>query len=294
MGKQENCVMHRPRFLLLAVVFLASACVNPLAAAEARILIVGDSWAAGIVGFQAIDRVFDTEGLVGIEARGDSTALGGSRADQWAANQGGKLDALAAALAEHPSIDIVHLSIGGNDFLKYNLENDLGKLSKEERAEKWLAICADIRTIAEFILENRPDAKVLLNDYDFLDPTLMAKTYNMAFKGDPSAPQLNSYQLELGLEKRALAEAIEGLEYIHHFGLMQYHFGIPGVAEAKSLPYPGQAPDYEPYPGGNIEHPSPAEAMPDGVHPVPEGYVHIIANCFAQFYEGWLTAAAVE
>lgn len=258
--------------------------------AEPRILVLGDSWAAGIFHFKAFEAVFEAHGVADVEVVGAKTALGGSRADQWAANHKGKLDLIAEELAAHPSIDMVHISIGGNDFLRFGLENDVAAMDPAERAKEWDSICTDIAALIRFIQSQRPGIRVLLSDYDFLSPETIKSVLKMSFKGEPGAETFNRIHLELALKKRALAASMEHVAYVHHYGLMHYHYGVPGAAEPKTLPFPGKAPDYEPFPGGDIAHGPSAEAMPDGVHPMPQGYIYIIDNCFEQVYKDWLAA----
>lgn len=277
--------MYR-RSIAVWVLFL----VTVLAFGEPRILVLGDSWAAGIFGFQAFPQVLERHGVTDVDVIGSKTALGGSRADQWAENHKGKLDALASELAENPSVDMVHVSIGGNDFLKFGLENDLSALSAAERAAEWDSICADIKTLLTFIQDQRPGIRILLSDYDFLSPETIREVVKLEFKGSPDAKAFNTYHLELALKKRALAASMDNVAYVHHFGLLQYYYGIDGVAEPKTVPFPGKRPDYEPFPGGTIEYGPSKEAMPDGVHPMPEGYVYIIENCYDQVYGEWLAA----
>ena len=110
--------MHRATLfcfllLLLAPVLYAQEAVK-------RILIVGDSWAASITaenrdGFPSPD-VFDEalkeNGLGLFETQGQATAWGGRKASDWARPE--HLATIKSELEKHPSIDIVHLIIGGN------------------------------------------------------------------------------------------------------------------------------------------------------------------------------------
>ena len=255
--------------------------------AHDRILVVGDSWAAGVVGFKAFEQVFERRGIHGVEVEGSKTAIGGSRADQWATYHGGKLDILASELESHPTIDIVHLSIGGNDFLSYCLKNDIAEVTPEARQEKWNAIRTDIETIVRHIQAKRPGTRVLLCGYDTLDPDRIAQSYGLKAKGGPSTRAMNEALVEFARGQLDLAQSIDGFEFVQNFGLLQYHFGIEGHLLPKSVPLPGGAPDYIPFPGGNLDYGSGA-AMPDGVHPTPEGYVILVQNCFDQFYGDWL------
>lgn len=259
-----------------------------------RILIVGDSWAAGTLGFKAFEQVLAKHDVEGVEVVGATTALGGSRADQWASNHKGKLEALRLALEEHPTIGIVHISIGGNDFLRAAMEEGVVTAAPEARRAVWERIWGDIETLLETIRAIRPGIHILLNDYDYLNPDLMTKTYGMTFPEDVTAETLNRALLECAEFKRAKAEESKRCDYIQHFGVLQHYYGIPPQCEKGALPLPGLPPDYTPFAGGDPSLPNSTDAMPDGVHPMPDGYVHIVERCYQAFYDAWLDEATVE
>ncbi|HIJ64509.1 MAG TPA: SGNH/GDSL hydrolase family protein [Candidatus Hydrogenedentes bacterium] len=261
-------------------------------AEEGRILVVGDSWAAGIFGFQAFPKVLAAHGIEDVGVIGAPTAIGGSRADQWAGNHKGMLDALTKTLKDNPTVDIVHVSIGGNDFLSAAMEHNenVCVLPPDERKAIWERIWADIETLVRHILAQREDIKVLLNDYDYLDPALMRKTFSLRFAPTLSPKQMNATLIEFGRLKRERVAKIDRCEYIQHFGLLQHHYGVPPDLEKGTAPLPGGPPDYEPFAGGNPELANSPEAMPDGVHPMPEGYQYIIERCYQAFYKDWLSA----
>lgn len=241
------------RLILLALV--AASLAN---AATRRILILGDSWAAGTWLSKAGDKALAAAGLGEWETEGEGTALGGSRADQWAANQKGKLDAMRAALKRYPSIDIVHVYIGGNDFLRFALEHDLAKLGKPEREAEWDAICANIGKLVKDILAERPNLRVVLVDYDYLDPARISTVYKAGMPSaffNVSTRQFNECLRELGRRKRELAETIPRCYYVENWGTV-------------------------------------AQPMPDGVHPTPDGFQAIFANAIHKYYRNWLAASA--
>lgn len=279
------------RAVLVGFVLLASV---TFAAAGPAILVLGDSWAAGIVGFKAFEQVLAKHGISGVTILGEETALGGSRADQWAENHQGKLDTLRRVLEEHPEIAIVHISIGGNDFLRAAMEDGVATAAPEARHQVWERIWNDIETLMAAICAGRPDARILLNDYDYLDPQLMKETFQLKFPDDATAENVNAALLELAEYKRSQVEATGLCDYLQHFGLLQYHYGFPPHFEKHAVPLPGGPPDFAPFAGGRPGLPNSPEAMPDGVHPMPEGYVAIIDRCFETFYRAWLESMPAE
>lgn len=282
------CLLRKPRvsyFLLVAFCFLFFC--FPAHTSNKRILIMGDSWAEGMTVFGAVQHVLDRYGFSHIEATGTRTAIGGTKAERWARNWKGHLDILRDELEKNPNIDIVFMTLGGNDFLSFAMRENLAQLSQEQRMAAWKTICADLKAVIDFIKSVRPTIRVLLCDYDYLEPERMRATYQLQFHGI-SPEQMNTALVELAKEKQKLIAAYPDCGYVQNFGLLQYTFGNGDVIKPGSVCPPGKAPDYEPFPGGDIRYPSGTDAMPDGVHPVPRAYITIVENCFAQFLYTWL------
>ena len=80
-----------------------------------RILLVGDSWPGFMWAERSLRTALNAAGLGTYEEKGDVTAIGGSRASDWA--QPAWLQLITDEIGANPTIDIVHLSIGGNDIL---------------------------------------------------------------------------------------------------------------------------------------------------------------------------------
>ncbi len=281
----HRVLYHALRLTLVVALLFAS---NVYAGTK-RILLAGDSWMAGTWLSKAGDKALQANGLGEFETEGTDTALGGSRADQWASNHKGKLDALRAALAKYPTIDVVHLCIGGNDFLRFASENDIAKTTPERRRAQWAVIRKDIQTVVDDILAQRPDLKVVIADYDYLDPAQMAKVYKAGFTTaffGVDARTFNAAVIELGREKMTLAKSTPRCYYVQNWGLLQHHIGIPGMLKPLAVRMPGGAPNYDPYPGGDPGLTS-GPAMPDGVHPTPQGFQLIFENAVKQFYVKW-------
>ncbi len=295
--------MKTRTFLVLLACLALAACTScggpkPATSASApaqshKILVVGDSWAAGIFGFKAFEEVFKKYNVTGVEIVGQTTALGGSRADQWAKNHKGKneavakLDALDQALKDNPTIDMVHLSIGGNDFLKSVMDDKTVTMSPDQRKQVWERICKDIETLVNHIAAQRPGIKVCLSSYDYLDPALMRKTFNMPIPEDVNVQNLNQTLLEFAQFERDYMKKVKGCSFIQHFGLLQHYYGN-GAAAPKDGPLPGMPPKFDPFHTGNPDVGNSAEAMPDGVHPMPQGYVYIIDRCYQAYYKDWI------
>jgi lysophospholipase L1-like esterase len=246
--------------------------------ATKRILIVGDSWAASISaenrdGFPSpdvFDEVLADTGLGTYETQGKVTAWGGRKASDWAKPE--HLAEINAELEAYPTIDIVHLIIGGNDFLSQAMKGSLAGKNAEERQAIWDPIIANIRTIVEGCIADRKDIRVVIADYDYLDYELAREVWKMDF-GEATTAELNSWLRELGDRKKKLADEIDHCEYVDNWGTLQHWF----VAPPESVPRPG-----DPAKG------MPPGISPDGIHPNAEAHKRLLQNAIDAHYSQWL------
>lgn len=273
--------MQKTLVYLTAVISASAFAADP----TPRILIVGDSWAMSITaenrdGFPSpdvFDDVLEANGLGRWETRGKVTAWGGRRASSWAKPE--HLAEIQSELQRFPSIDLVHLIIGGNDYLAAVQQPGFRNKTAEERGAVWDAIVANIKTIVEACLAVRPDIRVLLADYDYLDATAAHAFWKMDFHG-ATPRELNSWFVELGGRKRALAAATDRCEYLANWGTLQYWFGDP--------------PQQVQLPGGDVGAPMPPGISPDGIHPNADAHAKLLQNAIDQFYRKWLSQGAAE
>jgi len=226
-----------------------------------RILVVGDSWTPAML--SRIQIVLDDLGLSEYTVEGDLTSRPGSTAAQWATPTW--LGYITAELTANPTIDIVHLSMGGNDYL-YALP-----LTPEEIAALVEQVFDDIDTVVAHILSIRPAARVALCSYDYV-----------ADQGHNDA---------LGLfAQTALARTATNPNYfyINNLGLMHYAYGYSGEFGPGETPFPGGYPDYDPLMGGDPSLPGPPEALADAIHLTGEAYLVLAERCVNEFYADWL------
>lgn len=246
-------------------VFLVIVAVMTTAnAQEPRILVVGDSWAVPMRAF-ALTNALNEPGLGEYGVVGATTAIGGTLASQWATPGG--LNLITQALEANPTIDIVHLSMGGNDVLRAL------PIVLVEVPALVAQIYDDIDTVVNHILSIRPDAKVALCSYDYI-----------------SDASLNEI-LQVMAETAVVRSHMNPLYYyINNYGLMQYTYGYPGLFGPGEVPYPGGYPSYTPLMGGDFTLPSPPAALSDAIHLTYDGYDILALRCVDEFYAGWLTA----
>lgn len=246
-----------------------------------RILIVGDSWAASITaenrdGFPSPDVFDDTlqaNGLGAWETQGKVTAWGGRKASDWAKPE--NLAQIKRELETYATIDMVHLIIGGNDYLSAVNKPEFRGLTAEERGAIWDGVVKNIQAIVDACLAVRESIRVVIADYDYLDAKAAETFWKMNFHG-ASPHDLNTWFVELGDKKKALAGKTDRCEYVNNWGTLQFWFGTP----AQGVPLPG----------GDLDAPMPPGISPDGVHPNAAAHAKLLQNAIDQFYRPWLTA----
>lgn len=259
-----------------------------------RVLIVGDSWAAGMYLSGALDEVMDEYGLTHVGIAGAETAIGGSKAAQWATSQWrGKI---TQALLDYPTIDTIHLSIGGNDILSNIKATDafegVGALLREGW---WNAIENDIQAIVDHCLLFPQIRKVVLADYDYLNRVTAQLFYSLTGGsndfGGMTQFEVNECFVQVGERKKAIAARTPGCEYIHNFGLLQHAYQSPNWAVR-----PGRAAtNFLPYPGGDQTLPMPDSAFDpfeilgivipgDGIHPNVAAHKVLLRNAVDEVY----------
>lgn len=267
-----------------SLLILARSSSAEMAPTQERVLLVGDSWAHVMWLEESLRTAFDESGYGDIHERGAVTAIGGSRASQWKAPD--KLALIASELRDHPSINLVHISLGGNDFFK----NWKTSLSPEEETQVLSHITGDLSVLIQYILSQRDDISVLLCGYSYLNfeetresglvPWCACSGESALWPvlGMPTPLQVNTGLAHLEDLKADLAKGEPHITHINNLGLMQYWFGYPSK---------GIQPGTVPLPDGNPELPSPPEALNNGLdcaHLSPEGYLVLARNCVKEFY----------
>ena len=267
------------RFVIIGVVcVLASVCASAGPADVPRILAVGDSWSAFMQLFRCFEVAFrDYPGLTGIGQRGSQTTLVGGRAQEF--NSPAWLGKIQAELLAYPTIDIVHLSLGGNDFIQDSGWNP-GMTPPQVQAIID-GINAHTEAVMDSILAIRPNIRIALCGYDFGNHSM----------GGATIAQMNAVWVQFEQSRLALVQGKSRVWYIHNLGLMQYSYGIPLASiPAHSVPYPGgYAQNYVPMPGGNPNYNTPLVALMDqDMHLTMPGYDILARRCVDEFYGGWL------
>lgn len=286
----------------------------PPAVPAPRILLAGDSWAQYMWDDGSHNDILDKFGHG--EKRALSLSLGsdpgpgyvgpeyavsGSQARHWVDTANYPwLANLVTALQENPSIDLVVLSIGGNDVMAgkdndgWYKDMDLDVPGSEQAFFDRLTL--DTATIIQAALDVRPEIRVMISAYDY-------PNFNVGFwcfvsacplrrnmSRDPdndliTDAEINDILVTIESMRVGWANANPRILYDHSLGLMHYYYG-DGVVGPGVLPHPGQTPpDYAPFPGGNPLLPSlrsvfrlPGGIDADPIHLDYEGYQYKITN----------------
>ena len=270
-------------FCLLLVVFTV---VSPDAFAVRRILLVGDSWAQWPWDMGSFQSVLNYNfGTNTYQVEGSYTALGGTTAASWASNavppEGTfpsppghtnmpSLNRITWSLNNWPTIDIIHLSVTGNDMWAWR-----ANWTNEQTQALYDSIQANLQTIVTWIRTNHPRVKVLICGYDYLnitetctygmeefswDAATLAATLGFSI-GDFNANRANNQQINqffagFGPREIAITQATPRFDFIQNWGNIQWRAGYLNsyglIWAAQTVPFPGTAPSYSPLPGGNV------------------------------------------
>lgn len=274
--------------LCALVLFSAAAPTSTPGATTDRVLLVGDSWAWYIDQFDSLDEAFAIAGFPGITAQGTNTAISGSTAADWGGS--GLRSTLQAEILANPEIDVIHLYIGGNDFLgAWNT----GYSAAQEDA-LFAQIALDVKSLIDFIHSVDPSLEIVYGTYDYINLTDNLGLFDLLLwlvLGSPTASEINS---ALARSTAAVLQAIVGDPKVHiqnRTGVSQWWFGDSGRGIApRSVPLPGQGPTFRPRIGGDASAPSPLAAMLDGIHLNPDGYRVLGGWDVRNFYEAYFTA----
>ncbi len=254
--------MSRISATVALIIYLLVA-AGPSQAAD--ILVIGDSW--GVAAGPALQKVLIDNGSAGTVA---SIAEGGETAEnintpQWLAK-------ITAALEENPDASLVHLSLGGNDFLgQWN-----AFIGKEQEDQLIADVIEDISSIVDHILGERPEIRIFWSSYDYPRPLII---------GSPE--EVNKASMRFSVEAQTLAESKgDSLSYGDFNGLTQVVYGFDGV---QTSPFD---PDFVIPPGDpslpDPQYPGPAVAYLDAIHLTPEAYLVLAQSQYQDFYQAVL------
>ncbi len=266
-------------FLLLALFALAPAAFGQ----SYRVLLVGDSWAELMWINGTMDTMFVNNGRLDLLAKGDATALSGTKASDWATAP--YLQTITDELDANPSIEVVQLLMGGNDFLAGISSGGWYQgMTGPQQDALFAAIVSDIEIVVDHILAHDPSLQVLISSYDYANFVESLSGPMGAFctnywndLGMPTPEEVNTAGTELEDLRQAMTVTRPRVTSVRHYGLMHWVFGYP----SQSIP-PGtlNLP-------GDITLPSPPEAMllgADCTHLNEDGYYAVAQRLWDEYY----------
>lgn len=287
-------------YLLLLAVFVTALQVNSQCTEtpKAKVLLVGDSWAWFMSTESTINNVFKTWGFSNYKFVSNSTlAVNGAETDD--VMQASTEAEILNQLTNNPSIEVVHLSIGGNDFLgDWNVN-----MTQQETDTLMYHVFDRLDSIVRFIKSCKPGIRILWSGYVYTNFEEVINgpggigSSNQFYgtwqgMGFPTALQLNTLQNNQSVQMSAYAAADPQVEYVEANGLMQYLYGQTtplGVAPGGTY-----APFTAPMPQGFPNYPSPQTVMRDYIvfkdcfHVSTQGYKDLVSYQTQKFYHKFL------
>lgn len=262
---------------------------------ETKVLLVGDSWAFFMGVDQTINKVFDDWGFPEYEFKTNLTlAENGATTNDFLSPT--KQGEIANQLISNPSIDFVHLSIGGNDVLGNWKSQTFTQAQTDSLVQQ---VEDSIYAVIDFIKGIRPDVKIVYSGYaypnfgevihDQLIPTAHPFYGTWDDMEQPTFIEINSILNKFSDDLLAHFANDPRVSFTKATGITQYTFGqidplsiSPG---GTYLPFTVSLPE------GNPNYPSPKESMRDyGItkdcfHLSKKGFYDFISYTAQKFYQ---------
>lgn len=265
---------------------------------ETKILLVGDSWAFFMAADQTIDNVLTKWGHSHYKYFTNTTlAENGAETDDFL--KPAKQDEIVAQLNAHPEIEVVHLSLGGNDFL-----NAWNVSFTQAQTDSMLdTVSLRLISVMNFIKSVKPGIQIFWSGYTYpnfeevIESAAPFQTTHPFYStwssmGFPNFTQINGLLNQVSDKMIVHTQTDSQVHFVPASGILQYTFGQTsplGVA-----PFGTYAPYSVPLPSGDINYPSPKDAMrnylitKDCFHLSPKGYEDLISYHTQKFYHKFL------
>lgn len=260
---------------------------------QSKVMLIGDSWAFFMSVDGTINTVFDQWGHSDIEFY-TNPILAENGAETTDFLQADKQNEIESQLLNRPEVDVVHLSIGGNDVLgSWNVN-----FTQTQTDSLKLQVKDSLVAVIDFIKSVRPDVKILWSGYvypnfeevisDFLIPSehpFYGTWESMEF---PDNETINLLLNDFSTDIKNHYASDTTVDFVNVTGLMQYTFGqndALGVA-----PFGTYSAFTVPLPEGFVDYPSPQDAMrnygvtKDCFHLSEQGYEDLIFYHTQKFY----------
>ena len=291
--------MNRILTLTIALCFfLTQAFSQCTEVNKPKVLLVGDSWAWFMNTESTINNVFKSWGFSNYKFISNATlSVNGAQTDDFM--KPGAQAEILNQLTNNPSIEVVHLSIGGNDFLgdwKVSMTQAETDTLREQVFQR-------LDSIIRFIKTCKPGIRILWSGYvytnfqEVIDGTSGSGTTNQFYgtwdgMEKPTALQLNTLQNTQSAEMTVYANNDPQVDYVEANGLMQYLRGQ--LTPLEVAPGGTYAPFSVPMPLGDPNYPSPQTTMrdyfvfKDCFHLSTQGYKDLVSYQTQKFYHKFL------
>ncbi|PKR80533.1 hypothetical protein CW751_09160 [Brumimicrobium salinarum] len=278
-------------FLFLGTQFVSAQCAED---EETKVLLIGDSWAF-FMGFDnTIDDVFEDWGHSNYKFYTNTTlAENGAETEDFLEST--RQGEIANQLISQPSIEYVHLSIGGNDVLGSWKSQSFTTAQTDSLR---LQVRDSVIAVIDFLKSVRPNIKIVWSGYAYSNfeevitgaviPSAHPFNSNWQNMESPSNSAINE-QLNL------FSETIEDyymndprVFFVKSTAITQHTYGqIDPLGVAPFGVYPART---VPLPYGNVDYPSPRPSMrnygvfKDCFHLSQQGYEDLIGYTTQKYY----------
>ena len=287
--------MNRIILLVLIACFayckVSAQCTEP---PVPRVLLVGDSWAFFMNTESTINYALTRGGHSNYTFVSNSNlSVNGAKTDNVMSSA--TETEIRNQLNQHPSIDFVHLSIGGNDFLG-GWDTSMTQAQTDTLMTN---VFVKLDSVIRFIKSVRPGIKILWSGYCFTNfkesiTTSVAPTshpFYSTWQGMkfPDFYQINRVQNQISQRFRAYSDTTPNIYFVESTGLMQHVYGQPSPM---SVPPTGTyAPLTSPIDTGFTDYPSPLVSMrnygifKDCYHLSTDGYRYLLGYHTQKYYQ---------
>jgi hypothetical protein len=253
--------------LILLLVFSFVSAQNCNNNPTPKILLIGDSWANFMHLNQSVQDALNNYGFSDLAQLSDNNlTFAGARTTDFL-NDTTKLNDLRDEILANPTLEYVHLSIGGNDVI-YTWDVNY---SQQQTDVLFDTVYNRTLRIIDFIHSVNPDLQIVWSGYVYTNfgdvigalPSFLQSQHpyyaTWSGMGFPNFQQLNGLLLSFANRVEAYTSQQDRVHYVQALGLMQNYYG---QTTALSVPPSGSyAAGTSPIDTGLLDYPSPAAAM---------------------------------
>ncbi len=264
-----------------------------------KVLLLGDSWGYFMNFEQTITKELKKWGHSGYKyvTNGNLVVNG---ADTYDFLDAGTQQQIVTILGQNPDIEIIHLSIGGNDFL-----GDWKKSMTQPQIDTMkMGVMERLDSIVRFLQLAKPGVDVMWSGYCYTNFTEPITQGPFPFQGSshpfygtwndmeqPSFLEINTLLKEISMDMVPFVANHPKMHFVPETGILQYTIGQTSPICCNIQPQTTYAPGTVSMPWGDVNYPSPISGMRDYVltkdcfHLSPQGYSDFIGYQMQKFYQ---------